>query len=133
MEWSESRCVGPVQGIGGEAGVKNYLNAFVVLMTAIALALGVFGYVFSERLLNLLGTPAGMLGDAKVYLKINFLGILFLFGYNFWVFVFRFVFSWNHATKEHAFPYMDVVTCQLVVVEFQFDAMHERFWLPVKE
>lgn len=71
------------KGIGGDEGLKRYLNAFVVLMTAIALALGIFGYVFSEQLLNLLGTPESMLQDAKTYLQINFLGILFLFGYNF--------------------------------------------------
>ena len=71
------------KGIGSDAGIRNYLNAFVVLMTAIALALGIFGYAFSERLLMLLGTPAGMLREAKIYLQINFLGILFLFGYNF--------------------------------------------------
>ncbi len=71
------------KGIGGEEGLKNYLNAFVVLMTSIALALGIIGYIFSEQLLNLLGTPQSMLQDAKIYLQINFLGILFLFGYNF--------------------------------------------------
>lgn len=71
------------KGIGGRDGIKRYLNAFVVLMTVIALVLGTLGYVFSEHLLQLLGTPTAMLQDAKVYLQINFLGILFLFGYNF--------------------------------------------------
>lgn len=64
-------------------GLKRYLNAFVVLMTAISLVLGFIGFFFAEHLLNLLGTPDSMLHDAKVYLQINFLGILFLFGYNF--------------------------------------------------
>lgn len=71
------------KGIGGDEGIKTYLNAFVVLMTSIALVLGILGYVFAERLLNLLGTPENMLADAKAYLQITFLGILFLFGYNF--------------------------------------------------
>lgn len=71
------------KGIGGEEGLKRYLNAFIVLMTSIALFLGIFGFIFSEQLLNLLGTPESMIQDAKVYLQINFLGILFLFGYNF--------------------------------------------------
>lgn len=64
-------------------GLKRYLNAFVVLMTAISLVLGFIGFFFAEHLLNLLGTPDSMLHDARVYLQINFLGILFLFGYNF--------------------------------------------------
>lgn len=71
------------KGVGGEEGIKRYLNAFVVLMTAIALVMGIFGYIFTEPMLNLLGTPESMLENAKVYLWINFLGILFLFGYNF--------------------------------------------------
>lgn len=71
------------KGVGRGEGIKRYLNAFVVLMTAIALVLGVFGYIFSGQLLTLLGTPESMIEAAKVYLQINFLGILFLFGYNF--------------------------------------------------
>lgn len=71
------------KGVGGEEGIKRYLNAFVVLMTSIAVVMGLIGYVFTEQLLNLLGTPESMLHGAKVYLRIIFLGILFLFGYNF--------------------------------------------------
>ena len=71
------------KGAGGEEGIKRYLNAFVVLMTSIAIVMGIFGYVFAEQMLNLLGTPESMLEGAKVYLRINFVGILFLFGYNF--------------------------------------------------
>lgn len=71
------------KGKDGESGLKRYLNAFVVMLTIIALVLSMFGYVLAEQLLRLLGTPENMLGEAKTYLQINFLGILFLFGYNF--------------------------------------------------
>lgn len=71
------------QGKGNEDGLIRYLNAFVVLMTLIAVGLGGVGFFFAEQLLHLLGTPASMVQGAKVYLQINFLGILFLFGYNF--------------------------------------------------
>lgn len=64
-------------------GLTRYLNAFVVILTVMALLLSVLGYIFSEGLLNLLGTPADMMDPAKAYLQINFIGILFLFGYNF--------------------------------------------------
>ena len=71
------------KGVGGDEDIKRYLNAFVVLMTIMAIVMGIFGYVFTEQLLNLLGTPESMFVEAKIYLRINFLGILFLFGYNF--------------------------------------------------
>src|SRR5699024_626642 len=41
------------------------------------------GFIFSELLLGLLGTPEELLPMAKAYLRINFIGMLFLFGYNF--------------------------------------------------
>ncbi|WP_337017430.1 MATE family efflux transporter [Oceanobacillus massiliensis] len=71
------------KGKDNHLGLKSYLNAFVVILTVIAVVLGVVGYQFSEQFLKLLGTPDVMLEEANVYLQINFLGILFLFGYNF--------------------------------------------------
>ncbi|MCG5102792.1 MATE family efflux transporter [Oceanobacillus alkalisoli] len=71
------------KGKQNDDGLKRYLNAFVVLMTSLAVLLGVIGFFFAEQLLNLLGTPETMMQDAKAYLQINFMGILFLFGYNF--------------------------------------------------
>ncbi|WP_188454720.1 MATE family efflux transporter [Virgibacillus oceani] len=64
-------------------GLKSYLNAFVVILTTIAVVLGTIGFIFAEPLLSLLGTPSTMMADARSYLQINFIGILFLFGYNF--------------------------------------------------
>lgn len=64
-------------------GLKSYLNAFVVVLTVMSLSLGIVGFVFAEQLLHLLGTPDSIMDDAKSYLQINFLGMLFLFGYNF--------------------------------------------------
>lgn len=71
------------KGKNNEDGLKRYLNAFVVLMTSIALTLGIIGFFLTPALLSILGTPEAMMGEAKSYLRINFLGILFLFGYNF--------------------------------------------------
>ncbi|MGG3572558.1 MATE family efflux transporter [Bacillus gobiensis] len=64
-------------------GLKSYLNAFVVILTILAVCLGIIGFVFAEFILMLLQTPLAMLPEAAAFLKINFLGILFLFGYNF--------------------------------------------------
>ncbi|MFD1363460.1 MATE family efflux transporter [Lentibacillus salinarum] len=71
------------KGKDNESGLKRYLNAFVVILTIMAVVLSLFGYTLSEQLLKLLGTPDNMLAEAETYLQINFLGILFLFGYNF--------------------------------------------------
>lgn len=71
------------KGMNDEQGLKKYVNAFVVLLSALSIVVGLFGYFFSEPLLTFLNTPAEMLNEASAYLEINFLGILFIMGYNF--------------------------------------------------
>lgn len=71
------------KGLKSDTGLRNYLNAFVVILTVLALLFSVAGYLFSKQLLLLLGTPEEILSIAKAYLQINFIGALFLFGYNF--------------------------------------------------
>ena len=38
-------------------GLKSYLNAFIIVMTVMAVGFGLLGYIFSAELLLLLGTP----------------------------------------------------------------------------
>lgn len=64
-------------------GIRKALNAFVVILGSLSLVLGFVGYVGAEFLLQLIGTPTELLPLAKTYLQINFLGIIFLLGYNF--------------------------------------------------
>jgi putative MATE family efflux protein len=71
------------KGANNEKGLKESLNAFVVVLGILAIALGLVGYFFSGSILRLLGTPEAIFPLAKSYLQVNFLGILFLFGYNF--------------------------------------------------
>lgn len=71
------------KGKNDDTGLKRYLNAFVVILVLLSVLLGTVGYLMAEQLLQLLGTPEGMMSEAKTYLQVNFLGILFLFGYNF--------------------------------------------------
>lgn len=71
------------KGRSDDEGLKRYLNAFVVILTVMAVTLGIVGYFASGVLLQLLNTPESMLADAKIYLQVNFIGMLFLFGYNF--------------------------------------------------
>jgi putative MATE family efflux protein len=71
------------QGAKDEAGLKASLNAFVFVLGLLAILLGLIGYFSASSILQLLGTPEEILPLAESYLKINFIGILFLFGYNF--------------------------------------------------
>ncbi|MCC2683630.1 MAG: Nadriven multidrug efflux pump [Paenibacillaceae bacterium] len=71
------------KGMANEDGLRRYLNAFVVLLTVMAVALGALGFALSGSILRWMGTPESILPLAKSYLQINFIGIVFLFGYNF--------------------------------------------------
>jgi putative MATE family efflux protein len=71
------------RGKENNAGLKSYLNAFVVVLAVLSLLAGIVGFTFSESILLMLETPPEMLGEANAYLRINFIGILFLLGYNF--------------------------------------------------
>ena len=77
------------KGRGSEVGLRKYLNAFVVLLTVMSVGLSVAGFFLAKPILALLGTPDSMIEMATAYLRINFFGILFLFGYNFINTVFR--------------------------------------------
>ncbi|WP_102348565.1 MATE family efflux transporter [Bacillus sp. Marseille-P3661] len=71
------------KGRDDEKGISNYLNAFVIILLTLALLLGALGFLISETILVWLGTPLEMIPQATSYLQINFIGIIFLFGYNF--------------------------------------------------
>lgn len=78
-----------LKGKNDSQQMREYVNAFIVILTIMAIVLGVLGFIFSKHILLLLGTPDSMIDQATSYLKINFIGILFLFGYNFIGTVFR--------------------------------------------
>ncbi|MFC3210189.1 MATE family efflux transporter [Planomicrobium okeanokoites] len=71
------------KGRGSGEGLRRYLNAFVVLLAGMSIGLGTIGFILAEPLLLLVGTPEEIMPMAAAYLKINFIGMLFLFGYNF--------------------------------------------------
>jgi putative MATE family efflux protein len=71
------------KGRSDEQGLRTYLNAFVVVLGLLSILVGIVGFIFAQPILVFLNTPDEMLADAKVYLQINFIGILFLMGYNF--------------------------------------------------
>lgn len=71
------------KGKEDQEGLQRYLNAFVVLTSLMAIGLGIIGFIFAEWILRLIQTPEVMIPMAVSYLKINFIGLIFLFGYNF--------------------------------------------------
>lgn len=71
------------KGAKDDEGLKKSLNGFVVILGSMTVLLGILGYFVSGSILQWMGTPDEMLPLATVYLRINFIGILFLFGYNF--------------------------------------------------
>jgi putative MATE family efflux protein len=71
------------KGKKNDEGLRSYLNAFIVILSCISAILGVAGFFLAGPILILLGTPSGVIDEATIYLQINFLGVVFLVGYNF--------------------------------------------------
>ncbi|MGY4690567.1 MATE family efflux transporter [Salibacterium sp. K-3] len=71
------------KGADDEDGLKQSLNAFVFVLGILSVILGVAGFILAPYILTWMGTPESILPMAANYLRINFTGILFLFGYNF--------------------------------------------------
>ena len=72
-----------LKGADNKTEIKNYLSTFSIILIVLSVLIGVLGYFLSESLLVLLNTPDAILVPATEYLKINFVGTLFLVGYNF--------------------------------------------------
>lgn len=71
------------KGRHDHGGLQRYLNAFVVILITLSMFISILGFFFAEQLLYVLRTPDDILELAIGYLQINFIGVLFLFGYNF--------------------------------------------------
>lgn len=71
------------KGKKDQEGLFRSLNAFAYVLSILSIVLGFSGFVLAPSILTWLGTPALLLEDAILYLRIHFVGILFLMGYNF--------------------------------------------------
>lgn len=71
------------KGAKDNEGLKKSLNTFVITLGSLTFFLGIIGFFVSGHILQWMGTPDDILPLATLYLRINFIGILFLFGYNF--------------------------------------------------
>lgn len=72
-----------LKGADNKTEIRNYLSTFTIILILLSVLIGAVGYFLSEPLLVLLNTPEAILAPATAYLKINFVGTLFLVGYNF--------------------------------------------------
>lgn len=59
------------KGRGNEAGLKSYVNAFVVLLSSLSIFVGIIGFL-AEPILYFLNTSEEMIKEATAYLQINF-------------------------------------------------------------
>lgn len=75
--------ISQARGAKDEKRLKESLNAFVTVNFVLSIILGLIGFFLAEVILRLMATPEAILPMAKSYLQIHFLGIVFLFGYNF--------------------------------------------------
>ena len=87
-------CVALGAGVGAGVlvsryfGAKNYGKMKTIVSTSLlsflvlSVVLGVFGFSFSRAMMSGLQTPADILEDAVLYLRVYFVGFPFLFMYN---------------------------------------------------
>lgn len=71
------------KGKKDEKTLKEALNAFIIVLSILSVSFGVIGYLLTDWILHILRTPIELFDLAKTYLHLNFMGIVFLFGYNF--------------------------------------------------
>jgi putative MATE family efflux protein len=71
------------KGARDEKGLEESLNAFVVVFALLSIGIGILGYFLSPYILTFIQTPSAIHKLATQYLQVNFIGIIFLFGYNF--------------------------------------------------
>ena len=69
-------------GAGNYSKMKTIVSTSLISFLILSIFLGVFGFCFSRLMMNLLQTPADILDEAVLYLRVYFAGFPFLFVYN---------------------------------------------------
>ena len=69
-------------GAGNYSKMKTIVSTSLISFLILRIFLGVFGFCFSHLMMNLLQTPADILDEAVLYLRVYFVGFPFLFIYN---------------------------------------------------
>ena len=69
------------KGRGDEKAMNHVAAQTFLMVFAIAIAMSVFGFAFSEQIMRVMGAGPEILADATLYMRITFLGFVFVFGY----------------------------------------------------
>ena len=69
-------------GSGNYSRMKTIVSTSLISFLILSVFLGVFGFCFSHLMLGVLQTPADILDEAVLYLRVYFVGFPFLFMYN---------------------------------------------------
>ncbi|NQT57833.1 MAG: MATE family efflux transporter [Bacteroidetes bacterium] len=63
-------------------GLKKVIDSYLIAVLVAAVLVGIAGFFLAEPILRLIRTPDEIVTDAKAYLRVIFLGMFFLAGYN---------------------------------------------------
>lgn len=69
------------KGRGDEKAMNHVAAQTFLMVFFISILLSTVGYLFSESIMRLMGAPAEILIDATAFLRVTFLGFIFVFGY----------------------------------------------------
>lgn len=72
-----------LRGLNDPEKTRSYLSTFTLILLALSVAAGGFGYVFAKPILMLLKTPATVIEPAVMFLRVQFMGVIFLAGYSY--------------------------------------------------
>lgn len=69
------------KGRNDEAAMNHVAAQTFLMVFVVSIVMSVVGYVLSEPIMRLMGAGPDILADATLYLRITFLGFIFVFGY----------------------------------------------------
>lgn len=69
------------KGRGDEKAMNHVAAQTFMMVFVVSIVLSMIGFVFSERIMRVMGAAPEILADATGFLRISFLGFVFVFGY----------------------------------------------------
>lgn len=69
------------KGRGDEKAMNHVAAQTFLMVFVISIVMSVFGFLFSEQIMRVMGAGPDILADATRYMRITFLGFVFVFGY----------------------------------------------------
>lgn len=69
------------KGRGDEKAMNHVAAQTFLMVFCMSIAMSLIGYVFSEQIMRVMGAGPDILADATRYMRVTFLGFVFVFGY----------------------------------------------------